>query len=78
MSGGIGGDARSGDAPEQIAREIEDEMPGARRGPEEAVVGRVLREEGIERFAGIVGGLAILLIVSLLIWPTDEERADAS
>ena len=33
---------------------------------------------GIERFAGIVGGLAILLIVSLLIWPTDEERADAS
>ena len=33
---------------------------------------------GIERFVGIVGGLAILLIVSLLIWPTDEERADAS
>jgi uncharacterized membrane protein YccC len=33
---------------------------------------------GIERFVGIVGGLAILLIVSLLIWPTEEERAQAS
>lgn len=33
---------------------------------------------GIERFVGIVGGLAILLVVSLLIWPTEEERAQAS
>lgn len=32
---------------------------------------------GIDRFIGIVGGLAILLLVSLVIWPTDEERADA-
>lgn len=33
---------------------------------------------GIGRFVGIVGGLAILLVVSLLIWPTEEERAQAS
>lgn len=32
---------------------------------------------GIARFVGIVGGLAILLVVSLLIWPTEEERAQA-
>ena len=30
---------------------------------------------GIDRFAGITGGLAILLIVSLLLWPSDEEVA---
>lgn len=28
---------------------------------------------GIDRFAGITGGLAILLLVSLLLWPSDEE-----
>ena len=28
---------------------------------------------GVDRFAGIVGGLGILLIVSLLLWPSDEE-----
>jgi uncharacterized membrane protein YccC len=28
---------------------------------------------GIDRFAGIVGGLGILLIVSLLLWPSDRE-----
>ena len=28
---------------------------------------------GIDRFAGIVGGLAILLVVSLLLWPGEEE-----
>jgi uncharacterized membrane protein YccC len=28
---------------------------------------------GIDRFAGITGGLGILLIVSLLLWPTDRE-----
>ena len=28
---------------------------------------------GIDRFAGITGGLGILLIVSLLLWPSDEE-----
>jgi uncharacterized membrane protein YccC len=28
---------------------------------------------GIDRFAGIVGGMGILLIVSLLLWPSDEE-----
>ena len=28
---------------------------------------------GVDRFAGIVGGLAILMIVSLLLWPSDEE-----
>jgi hypothetical protein len=32
---------------------------------------------GVDRFAGIVGGLAILLIVSLLLWPTDAEQAEA-
>jgi len=32
---------------------------------------------GIDRFVGIVGGLAILLVISLLLWPTDEERAEA-
>jgi len=31
---------------------------------------------GVERFAGIVGGLAILMIVSLVLWPTDEELAE--
>jgi len=28
---------------------------------------------GIDRFAGITGGLGILLIVSLLLWPSDKE-----
>jgi uncharacterized membrane protein YccC len=28
---------------------------------------------GVDRFAGIAGGLAILMIVSLLLWPSDEE-----
>lgn len=32
---------------------------------------------GIDRFIGIVGGLAILFIVSLLLWPTDAEQAEA-
>jgi uncharacterized membrane protein YccC len=31
---------------------------------------------GIDRFAGITGGLAILLIVSLLLWPSDAEQAE--
>jgi uncharacterized membrane protein YccC len=30
---------------------------------------------GIDRFSGITGGLAILLIVSLLLWPNDAEGA---
>jgi hypothetical protein len=28
---------------------------------------------GVDRFAGIAGGLGILLIVSLLLWPSDAE-----
>lgn len=28
---------------------------------------------GVERFAGIVGGLAILMVISLILWPTDQE-----
>jgi uncharacterized membrane protein YccC len=28
---------------------------------------------GIDRFAGIAGGLGILLVVSLLLWPSDRE-----
>ena len=31
---------------------------------------------GVDRFAGITGGLAILFIVSLLLWPTDAEEAE--
>ena len=31
---------------------------------------------GVDRFIGITGGLGILLIVSLLIWPSDEEIAE--
>jgi uncharacterized membrane protein YccC len=31
---------------------------------------------GIDRLAGIAGGLAILLVVSLLLWPTDREVAE--
>jgi uncharacterized membrane protein YccC len=31
---------------------------------------------GIDRFVGITGGLGILLIVSLLLWPTDREVAE--
>ncbi|GEP55263.1 FUSC family protein [Reyranella soli] len=31
---------------------------------------------GVERFAGIVGGLAILMVISLVLWPTDEELAE--
>jgi|FEC22Drversion2_1045045.scaffolds.fasta_scaffold00651_7 uncharacterized membrane protein YccC len=30
---------------------------------------------GVDRFAGIVGGLAILMIISLVLWPTDQEVA---
>jgi uncharacterized membrane protein YccC len=30
---------------------------------------------GVDRFAGITGGLGILLIVSLLLWPSDQEVA---
>jgi uncharacterized membrane protein YccC len=29
---------------------------------------------GIDRFAGIAGGLGILWVVSLLLWPSDKER----
>ena len=32
---------------------------------------------GIDRFAGTTGGLAILLVVSLLLWPSDAEQAEA-
>jgi uncharacterized membrane protein YccC len=32
---------------------------------------------GVDRFVGITGGLAILLIVSLLLWPSDAERVEA-
>ena len=28
---------------------------------------------GVDRFAGIVGGLAILMVISLVLWPTDQE-----
>ena len=28
---------------------------------------------GVDRFAGIVGGLAILMVVSMVLWPTDQE-----
>jgi uncharacterized membrane protein YccC len=31
---------------------------------------------GIDRFVGITGGLAILLVVSLLLWPSDAEKAE--
>jgi uncharacterized membrane protein YccC len=31
---------------------------------------------GVDRFIGITGGLGILLIVSLLLWPSDEEVAE--
>jgi uncharacterized membrane protein YgaE (UPF0421/DUF939 family) len=31
---------------------------------------------GVDRFAGIVGGLAILMIVSMVLWPSDEEIAE--
>jgi uncharacterized membrane protein YccC len=31
---------------------------------------------GIDRFAGIVGGLAILMVVSLVLWPSDREVAE--
>jgi hypothetical protein len=30
---------------------------------------------GVDRFAGITGGLGILMIVSLLLWPSDQELA---
>jgi uncharacterized membrane protein YccC len=37
---------------------------------------------GVDRFAGITGGLAVLLIVSLLLWPSEaeigEEKASAA
>mgnify|MGYP001041624673 FL=1 len=28
---------------------------------------------GVDRFAGITGGLGVLMIVSLLLWPSAEE-----
>jgi uncharacterized membrane protein YccC len=31
---------------------------------------------GVERFGGIVGGLAILLVVSMVLWPSDQEIAE--
>jgi uncharacterized membrane protein YccC len=31
---------------------------------------------GIDRFAGIAGGLAILMVVSLVLWPSDREVAE--
>ncbi|SEO45944.1 Fusaric acid resistance protein family protein [Rhodospirillales bacterium URHD0017] len=31
---------------------------------------------GVDRFAGIVGGLAILMVVSMVLWPSDEEIAE--
>ena len=31
---------------------------------------------GIDRFAGITGGLAILMVISLLLWPSDRELAE--
>lgn len=31
---------------------------------------------GVDRFAGITGGLATLLVISLLIWPSDQEVAE--
>lgn len=33
---------------------------------------------GVDRFAGITGGLAILLVISLLLWPSDKELKQAS
>ncbi|MFO1157661.1 MAG: FUSC family protein [Reyranellaceae bacterium] len=34
---------------------------------------------GVDRFIGIAGGLGILLLVSLILWPSDEEdRAEVS
>jgi hypothetical protein len=32
---------------------------------------------GVDRFVGVTGGLSILLIVSLLLWPSDAEQAEA-
>jgi uncharacterized membrane protein YccC len=32
---------------------------------------------GVDRFAGIVGGLGILMVVSLLLWPSDAEQPAA-
>ena len=31
---------------------------------------------GVDRFAGITGGLAILMVISLLLWPNDRELAE--
>lgn len=33
---------------------------------------------GVDRFVGIAGGLGILLLVSLLLWPSDEEDREAN
>jgi uncharacterized membrane protein YccC len=30
---------------------------------------------GVDRFAGILGGFAILMVVSLVLWPSDEKIA---
>ena len=32
---------------------------------------------GVDRFIGITGGLGILLVVSLLLWPSDQEGVSA-
>jgi uncharacterized membrane protein YccC len=32
---------------------------------------------GVDRFIGITGGLGILLVVSLLLWPSEQEEASA-
>jgi uncharacterized membrane protein YccC len=32
---------------------------------------------GVDRLAGVTGGLGILLVVSLLLWPSDTEQAEA-
>jgi uncharacterized membrane protein YccC len=29
--------------------------------------------QGVDRFVGIAGGLAILLVISLVLWPSDKE-----
>ena len=33
---------------------------------------------GIDRFAGMMGGIALLLLVSLLLWPSAPAAADAA
>lgn len=31
---------------------------------------------GVDRFVGIVGGLAILMVISMVLWPSDQELAE--